>query len=932
MKYNKSTMPEAGGLAARQGKGPLWFFLPGSTGAFLCPDADMVSRLYFPLFNIYGMKCSITPDLKGDIASSFRHFLTPATGTEELHRNTAGRNFWILPKGQTPWSISGNSAFQKALRWGDQRDDTEVEGHIGALITRRLNKASGLEAEAVVFVPHADDFVEVMKVTVKNTSGSPVEFTATAATPVFGRHADNFRDHRQVTTMFQQTYAEPHGVRVKPMIVHDEHGHSVNTMRYYVLGFEADSTPPVAIWPLMAGFVGEGGSMDNPESVFCNLPPPEYHPDDLHGREAIGAVRFGEKCLQPGESVTFIVLHGISEADDSANYWKEKYGTTAKADFWLAETLAFWQKTVNAVSFSTADPDFDNWSKWVAFQLKCRQVYGNSFLPDFGYGRGGRGWRDLWQDLLSIFLVDPAGAREEILNNFRGIRVDGSNATIIGTRPGEFIADRNNVPRTWCDHGAWPVYVLDFYLHQTGDYALLSNEIPYWKDQFSHRSKGRDTAWEPQQGNLQKDRRGQIVYGSILEHLLLQQLSAFFNVGAHNNLLLEGGDWNDTLDMAREKGESVCFHAFYAHNLNLVANILEAIGKQGIADIQLMEEVCVLLDRLPGHSPVNYDSPEAKQAILQQYFDLVKHQVSGRKSRVRITDLMTDLRQKSEHAGSHIRHNEWLTTTDGHGFFNGHYDNLGRRIHGDTPEGTRIDLTSQVIPIMCDVATPDQIGRAYGAVRHYLSTPGKPGLRLCSEFKNIDLNIGRITGFAYGFKEHGSKWSQQNIMLMYGLYRRGFVREGYGMFREIMALAGNSALARIFPGIPSYFEPGDRGAYAYLTGSSAWLLLAIVTRIFGVRGHEGNLVLHPLLHPDQFDNEGYAGISCNFRDRRVAVRYANPSRIASGDYRIGKITINGHSPDIMHKETAMVIIHAGVFDRLCNKPENLIEVELLVKH
>ena len=57
--------------------------------------------------------------------------------------------------------------------------------------------------------------------------------------------------------------------------------------------------------------------------------------------------------------------------------------------------------------------------------------------------------------------------------------------TIIGTRPGEFKADRNNIPRVWCDHGAWPLMVLRFYIHQTGDTAILQTPLPYWKDQFA---------------------------------------------------------------------------------------------------------------------------------------------------------------------------------------------------------------------------------------------------------------------------------------------------------------------------------------------------------------------------------------------------------------------------------------------------------------
>jgi cellobiose phosphorylase len=51
-----------------------------------------------------------------------------------------------------------------------------------------------------------------------------------------------------------------------------------------------------------------------------------------------------------------------------------------------------------------------------------------------------------------------------------------------------------------------------------------------------------------------------------------------------------------------------------------------------------------------------------------------------------------------------------------------------------------------------------------------------------TNFKELKLNLGRITGFVYGHKEHGSKWMQQNNMFMYGLYKRNFVCEEYEVF------------------------------------------------------------------------------------------------------------------------------------------------------
>lgn len=142
-----------------------------------------------------------------------------------------------------------------------------------------------------------------------------------------------------------------------------------------------------------------------------------------------------------------------------------KYGTSEAFDH-LLETKAFWADKVNMVEFHTGDSDADQWMKWVTIQPVLRRLYGNSFLPYHDYGRGGRGWRDLWQDCLALLIMEPAEVRSLLFNNYAGVRIDGSNATIIGQQPGEFIADRNNIPRVWMDHGAWPFLTTMLYLDQ----------------------------------------------------------------------------------------------------------------------------------------------------------------------------------------------------------------------------------------------------------------------------------------------------------------------------------------------------------------------------------------------------------------------------------------------------------------------------------
>lgn len=69
--------------------------------------------------------------------------------------------------------------------------------------------------------------------------------------------------------------------------------------------------------------------------------------------------------------------------------------------------------------------------------------------------------------------MNPSNVRQMIVDNYGGVRIDGTNATIIGNKQGEFIADRNNITRVWMDHAFWPFVTTRLYLDQTGDMEVL---------------------------------------------------------------------------------------------------------------------------------------------------------------------------------------------------------------------------------------------------------------------------------------------------------------------------------------------------------------------------------------------------------------------------------------------------------------------------
>lgn len=440
---------------------------------------------------------SVTPNLHGQATSGHNTFLTPPLSVEDLHNSRASRNFWVYIEGKGAWSAAGNSARQHAQAYESTSDDSELEAGLLWHRVTRESRELGIKAQITSIVPCGQDKVELMQVVLTNTGAAEIIITPTAAIPLYARSADDLRDHRHVTSLLNRIYISAHGVEVQPALSFDERGHRVNHTSYGVFGVEGEGRTPVGFFPVQEEFIGEGGSLDWPEAVVRNLAP-QTGEEGVHkeGYEALGGLRFSTASLLPGESRSYVVILAIESERIDIPGLMAKYGSAAAFDVLLEENKAFWADKVNTVEFHTGDHAADQWMKWVTLQPVLRRLYGNSFLPYHDYGRGGRGWRDLWQDCLALLIMEPADVRSLLLNNYAGVRIDGSNATIIGQQPGEFIADRNNIPRVWMDHGAWPFLTTMLYLDQSGDLDFLLQEQSYFRDSFMSRCRERDASWD----------------------------------------------------------------------------------------------------------------------------------------------------------------------------------------------------------------------------------------------------------------------------------------------------------------------------------------------------------------------------------------------------------------------------------------------------
>ena len=856
-------------------------------GVFQLGQPENYSYLYFPIAGENGLKSSVTPNLGGDSKLNQEAFLLEPVSAENLHNNRSTRNFWCIVEGAGCWSATGASAEAENQKFtGEQEESTLTAGLMWHTV-KRSAKQYQLEAEITSFVP-VDDNVEMMYVTLRNTAETERKITPVAAVPIYGRSADNIRDHRNVTSMLHRIHTRQYGVTVTPTMSFDEKGHRRNHLTYFAAGAEGGGENPVSFYPTVDAFLGEGGTFTHPEAVYRNR---EGVPagTEIAGKEAVGGIRFAQITLQPGETAEYVISMGIAEGEEEADRLALQYDSASKAKQALDRVKDYWQEKVN-VRYHTGDDRFDLFLRWVSFQPFLRRLYGCSFLPHHDYGRGGRGWRDLWQDCLSLLLMDPGDVRQMVVSNYGGVRIDGTNATIIGSKQGEFIADRNGISRVWMDHAVWPFMTTKLYLDQTGDLEVLLEKAEYFKDAQAGRGTEIDENWNEEYGMRQKTADGSIYTSTILEHLLVEHLCAFYEVGEHNEMRLRGADWNDALDMAAENGESVAFTCAYAGNLRQLADCLRLMeDRLSCTEVELLEEARILLKDDKGL----YESIEDKRTVLKEYTDLCRHDISGRKIRVPITELIDNLTHKADWLMEHIRKTEWIQGEAGEGWFNSYYDNHKNAVEGLSKDGVRMMLTGQVFAVMSGTATDDQISQICRSADHYLYDAAIGGYRLNTDFKELKFDMGRMFGFAYGEKENGAVFSHMTVMYANALYKRGYVKEGYKALQTLADTALRFDTSKIYPGIPEYFNREGRGMYHYLTGAASWYMMTVITEVFGVRGEAGDLVISPKLLKSQFDEKGTASIRFQFAGKAFEVVFKNTEGREYGSYEIGRAECDG---------------------------------------
>ena len=145
------------------------------------------------------------------------------------------------------------------------------------------------------------------------------------------------------------------------------------------------------------------------------------------------------------------------------------------------------------------------------------------------------------------------------------------------------------------------------------------------------------------------------------------------------------------------------------------------------------------------------------------------------------------------------------------------------------------------------------------------------------------------------------------VMYSNALYKRGYAEAGNEVISSIYKQSINYQESKIYPGIPEYINNRGEGLYHYLTGSASWLLLTMVTQVYGVRGDLGDLVLDPKLMAEDFDQNSEAKITTVFADRDLEISYHNPEALNYKDYEIKEILIDNQEIDFVKRDKSVMI-------------------------
>lgn len=382
------------------------------------------------------------------------------------------------------------------------------------------SRRSGIAAETLYFVPVSED-LEIWRTRVTNERDGAVRLS------LFGAVEFCLWDAWDDATNFQRNLSTGE-VEVEDGVIYHktEYRERRNHFAYF-----ACSEEPASFDTQREAFLGPYRGWSNPIALERGKAANSI----AHGWAPCG-VHHVRLDLHPGEAREVVFVLGYAENPPDAKF--DPPGTqtidkrairsviepylrpaeTRKAFDYLCD---HWTSLLDAIQVTTPDQDVDRMvNVWNAYQCMVTFNLSRSASSfESGVGRG-MGFRDSNQDLLGFVHMVPERARERILDIAATQLPDGG-----AYHQYQPLTKRGNdaIGSGFNDDPMWLILAVAAYLKETGDAAILDENVPY------DNQSGTETP--------------------LYEHLQRAHRYTLDRLGPHGLPLIGRADWNDTLNL-----------------------------------------------------------------------------------------------------------------------------------------------------------------------------------------------------------------------------------------------------------------------------------------------------------------------------------------------------------------------------------------------
>lgn len=324
-----------------------------------------------------------------------------------------------------------------------------------------------IESELTNFVS-ASDPVEIFQLKLTNRSAETRELDVTSYTEWLLGFAPD--EHREFHKLFIDTSADLGASTLYARkclwgFADDKGRH--NNIDWPYTAFMAVSEPLKSFDCDKESFVGMYRNDDRPQAMLNA---------QLAGRsgrftDAIAALQV-QMSLAPGESKIIVFTLGAAEdgKEDAAELVR-RYTAPEKSEQALRDVKTFWSRFIDTEVVETPDEALNFMTNyWLKYQSISGRLWGKSGLYQVS---AGIGYRDQLQDSQIFLVSQPEYAKKQLM-------LHAAHQFIEGDVYHWWFSIRGGGPRTNCsDDLLWLPFILDAYLKETADYAILDEKAPY---------------------------------------------------------------------------------------------------------------------------------------------------------------------------------------------------------------------------------------------------------------------------------------------------------------------------------------------------------------------------------------------------------------------------------------------------------------------